>query len=92
MVAPALKEKEKGKGEMIAIGLLIFVVLLAGIALGFTLETKVISPPAQVFGTCPPPAYVSGGACLVKQVQIINSQTQTVTQTAGSIIIPGAGP
>jgi hypothetical protein len=90
-VAPSLKETKSGRGEYIAIVLVMIIILLAGLATGFELQIHVLNPPAQVFGVCPPPAKIQGDNCNQVVTITVSSTTTTITRTAGYILVPNYG-
>lgn len=83
----ALSERpERGKGQWILLGILLIAILVGGVFFGFFIDTTVINPPAQVLGTCPSPAIITGNTC-VQRVCVTNTNQAQVCnyEPAGTV-------
>ena len=67
-----LKKRKKTKGDWMVVFAFIFLAAFGGVWGGYWLDTNYINPPAQAYGVCAPPAFISGQNCF---------QTVYITET-----------
>lgn len=86
----SLTEKERGRAEFIILALLLIFAVFGGSFGGYVIYTTVVSPPAQLYGSCPPPAFISGNNCLQKVCSVPQGSQQEVCvyEQTGNVIGP----
>ena len=90
-IAPGLLD-EGSREKTLATIAFVLLAIVGGIGAGYYVDTHYIDKPWQVWGVCPPPAFINPNGCFTKvseQVTVNGQATYTVVNTpAGYYLNP----